>query len=192
MMICLGGAARPRTASCHLTARQAHTCRPSHTSQQQPFPPRQPLPCLLRRATPQMDPHSFSLSQLQRPCITAAGAAAAVEEHWGWQVVSCRELGGYEDKNFLVDAAGAPGRAVWRLLLRRRAAAGDGAAAPACCCCRRCRTAGSSGWTGRFVAKVHNPQQSGIPGFVEVRPCSSAHDAHTRAWLAAVASAQLC
>jgi hypothetical protein len=50
--------------------------------------------------------YTFALEALDRPVIAADEAAALVERHWGLQVQSVKELGSYEDRNFLVTGKG--------------------------------------------------------------------------------------
>jgi hypothetical protein len=47
--------------------------------------------------------YKFALEALDRPVISADEAAALVERHWGLRVLSVKELGSYEDRNYLVE-----------------------------------------------------------------------------------------
>jgi hypothetical protein len=47
--------------------------------------------------------YNFALEALDRPVISASEAAALVEQHWGLRVLSVKELGSYEDRNYLVE-----------------------------------------------------------------------------------------
>jgi hypothetical protein len=47
--------------------------------------------------------YKFALEALDRPVISAEEAAALVERHWGLRVLSVKELGSYEDRNYLVE-----------------------------------------------------------------------------------------
>lgn len=46
--------------------------------------------------------YTFSLEDVERPSIGPSQAADLVQQHWGLQVTSVKELGSYEDRNFLV------------------------------------------------------------------------------------------
>lgn len=62
--------------------------------------------------------YQFSLDEVARPIISVEEAAALVEKHWGLDVLSVTELGSYEDRNFLVEAAPGDGKSSVRRVLK--------------------------------------------------------------------------
>jgi len=50
--------------------------------------------------------YQFSIEELERPVISIHQAQAVVREQWGMDVLSVKELGSYEDRNFLISGGG--------------------------------------------------------------------------------------
>eukprot|EP00878_Enallax_costatus_P002278 GHUV01002453.1.p1 GENE.GHUV01002453.1~~GHUV01002453.1.p1 ORF type:complete len:631 (+),score=181.76 GHUV01002453.1:553-2445(+) len=46
--------------------------------------------------------YHFSVEAVERPLLDQSQAAGLVQQHWGLQVLSAKELGSYEDRNYLV------------------------------------------------------------------------------------------
>ncbi|WIA22777.1 hypothetical protein OEZ86_009731 [Tetradesmus obliquus] len=87
--------------------------------------------------------YKFALEALDRPVISADEAAALVQCHWGLHVLSVKELGSYEDRNFLVTVA-----------------AGDAA---------QQQPQQQQQQQQQRVLKVTNAVHSSIPGFLEAQ-----------------------
>lgn len=50
--------------------------------------------------------YSFLLETLERPVISPEQAAQSIQQQWGLEVLAVKELGSYEDRNFLATCGG--------------------------------------------------------------------------------------